>query len=179
MVSITLDYILKGPCSVHFVFKIFSNIIMCINVTGYAICVWNPQHNSSDDIHPFFHSHDIIVLGEFIRIFHRFFRVTSLVLGEFMTTSPNGNIFRVTGPLCGNSPVTGEFPSERPVTRSFDVFFDLRLINYWVNNREAGDLRRYRAHYDAIVMLYACNPWRVYIKRIANMVIPQRFCIKP
>ena len=30
--------------------------------------------------------------------------------------------------LCaGNSPVNGEFPSQRPVTRSFDVFFDLRL----------------------------------------------------
>ena len=30
--------------------------------------------------------------------------------------------------LCeGNSPVTGEFPSQRPVTRSFDVFFDLYL----------------------------------------------------
>ena len=30
--------------------------------------------------------------------------------------------------LCvGNSPVSGEFPSQRPVTRSFDVFFDLRL----------------------------------------------------
>ena len=27
----------------------------------------------------------------------------------------------------GNSPVAGEFPSQRPVTRSFDVFFDLRL----------------------------------------------------
>ena len=26
-----------------------------------------------------------------------------------------------------NSPVTGEFPSQRPVTRSFDVFYDLRL----------------------------------------------------
>ena len=30
--------------------------------------------------------------------------------------------------LCvGNSPVPGEFPAQRPVTRSFDVFFDLRL----------------------------------------------------
>ena len=30
--------------------------------------------------------------------------------------------------LCaGISPVTGEFPSQRPVTRSFDIFFDLRL----------------------------------------------------
>ena len=27
----------------------------------------------------------------------------------------------------GNSPVTGEFPAQRPVTRSFDVFFDMRL----------------------------------------------------
>ena len=26
-----------------------------------------------------------------------------------------------------NSPVTGEFPAQRPVTRSFDIFFDLRL----------------------------------------------------
>ena len=25
----------------------------------------------------------------------------------------------------GNSPVTGEFPTQRPVTRSFDVYFDL------------------------------------------------------
>ena len=30
--------------------------------------------------------------------------------------------------LCaGNSPVTGEFSAQRPVTQSFDVFFDLRL----------------------------------------------------
>ena len=27
----------------------------------------------------------------------------------------------------GNSPVTGEFPAQRPVMRSFDVLFDLRL----------------------------------------------------
>ena len=31
--------------------------------------------------------------------------------------------------ICGgNSPVNGEFPAQRPMTRSFDVFFDLRLI---------------------------------------------------
>ena len=36
--------------------------------------------------------------------------------------------FSVLLPLCaGNSPVTCEFPSQRPVTRSFDVFFDLPL----------------------------------------------------
>ena len=42
-----------------------------------------------------------------------------------MMTSSNGNIFRVTDHLGGE--VTGEFPAQRPVTRSFDVFFDLRL----------------------------------------------------
>ena len=52
----------------------------------------------------------------------------------------------------GNSPVTGEFPAQRPVTRGFHVFFDLRQNNGWVNNGEAGDLRRHRAHYDVIVM---------------------------
>ena len=52
-----------------------------------------------------------------------------------------------------NSPVPGEFPTQRPVTRSFDVFFDLRLNNGWVNNCDAGDLRRYRSHYDVTVMI--------------------------
>ena len=45
----------------------------------------------------------------------------------FMITSSNGSIFRVTGLCAGNSPVTGEFPALRPVTRSFDVLFDMRL----------------------------------------------------
>ena len=46
-------------------------------------------------------------------------------------TSSNGNIFRVTGPLCG------EFTG-----------------HWWIplTNRKAGDLRRHRAHYDDIVM---------------------------
>ena len=52
-----------------------------------------------------------------------------------------------------NSPVTGEFPSQRPVTRSFDVFlWYAAWINNWVNNREVGDLRQPRAHYDVTVM---------------------------
>ena len=38
------------------------------------------------------------------------------------------NTFSALLALCeGNSPVTGEFPSQRPVTRSFDVFSDLGL----------------------------------------------------
>ena len=42
-------------------------------------------------------------------------------------TSSNGNILRVTGPLCGEFTAPSEFPAQRPVTRSFDVFFDPRL----------------------------------------------------
>ena len=49
-----------------------------------------------------------------------------------------------------NEPVPGEFPAQRPVTRSFDVFFDLGLNK---RLREAGDLRRYRVHYDVTVMI--------------------------
>ena len=71
-----------------------------------------------------------------------------------MMTSSNGNIFRVTGPLCWEVTGPGEFPTKAPVTRSFDVFFDLRLNKDWVNNREAGDLRLHRDHYDVHVMFY-------------------------
>ena len=40
--------------------------------------------------------------------------------------------------LCaGNSPVSGEFPTQRPVTRSFDVFFDLR-VNKRLSNHSWG-----------------------------------------
>ena len=52
----------------------------------------------------------------------------------------------------GNSPVPGEFPTQRPVTQSFDVICTRINCNSWVNNREAGDLRCHRAHYDVIVM---------------------------
>ena len=54
-----------------------------------------------------------------------------------MMTSSNGTIFRVTGPLCGEFTGPGEFPAPRPVTRSFDVFFDLRL-NKWLSKQPWG-----------------------------------------
>ena len=52
-----------------------------------------------------------------------------------------------------NAPVTGEVPSQRPVTRSFDVFFDLCLNKRFSKPDDfAGDLRRHRTHYDVAVM---------------------------
>ena len=50
-----------------------------------------------------------------------------------MMTPSNGNIFRVMALRA----VTGEFPPQRPVTRNFDVFFDLRL-NKRLNKQSWG-----------------------------------------
>ena len=44
-----------------------------------------------------------------------------------MMTSSNGSIFRVTAHLCGEFTGPRWFPAQRPVTRSFVDFFDLRL----------------------------------------------------
>ena len=79
-------------------------------------------------------------------------------------TSSNGNIFRVTGPLCGEFTGPGEFPTQRPVTRSFDVFFDLRL-----NKRLSKQARGWWfempsfGHYDVNVMmeLKSLHNWTV------------------
>ena len=74
-----------------------------------------------------------------------------------MMTSSNGNIFRATGPMCG------EFTGHRwiPCTKSSDTelwfFFDLCLNKAWVNNRETGDLRRHPDHYDIIVMSHVLS----------------------
>ena len=85
------------------------------------------------------------------------------VLGVlYKMTSSNGNIFRVTGPLWGEFTGPGEFPTQRPVTRSFDVSLICVWINGWVNNREAGDLRRHRGYYDVNVMFCTYSHWVIY-----------------
>ena len=70
-----------------------------------------------------------------------------------MMTSSNGNIFRVTGPLCGEFTGPGEFPTQRPVTRSYDVFFDLRLNKQLSKQSWGWWLRHHQAHYDVIVII--------------------------
>ena len=69
----------------------------------------------------------------------------------YMMTSSNGSIFRVTGHLCW------EFigPRHKGQWRGALMFSLICFwINGWINNREAGDLRRYRAHYDVTVMIF-------------------------
>ena len=78
-------------------------------------------------------------------------------------TSSNGNIYRVTGPLCGEFNGPGEFPAQRPVTRSFDVFFDLRLIK-WLSKEpwgwwfETPSLSLW-CHCNALWTRYLCCIW--------------------
>ena len=75
-----------------------------------------------------------------------------------MMTSSNGNIFRVTGPVPVNSPHKGQWRGA--------LMFSLicAWLNRWVNNGEAGDLRRYCGHYDVVVM---CNQFAWCNKNIA------------
>ena len=93
-----------------------------------------------------------------------------------MMTSSNGNIFLVTGPLFGEFIGRGEFPTQRSVTRSFDVFFDLRLNKqlskqpwgWWLETpswslwRQCNELSRsvvvQRDNHLSICPIWAC-PW--------------------
>ena len=70
-----------------------------------------------------------------------------------------------------NSPVPGDFPTQRPVTRSLMFSLICVWINGWAN-REAGDLRPYRAHYDVTVMDFE------YFKEICT-IISINHCICP
>ena len=92
-----------------------------------------------------------------------------------MMTSSNRNIFRVTGHCAGNSPVPGEFPTQRPVTRSFDVFFHLRLNKrlskqwwgWWFEtpsrplwrHRNVGILSEWRIQWNHYIHQQLCNGW--------------------
>ena len=78
--------------------------------------------------------------------------VFDISISEYMMTSPDGNIFRVTEPLWGNPSVIGGFPSQRPVTQSFNFFLWSARTSGWANTRDADDLRRHCAHYDVTVM---------------------------
>ena len=98
-------------------------------------------------------------------------------------TSSNGNIFRVTGPLCGEFTGPGEFPAQRPVTRSFDVFFDLRLNKRlskhawgWWFETPAWSLWRHRN----VLWQFVAFMWHIFLikhKHVSKMYInSSRWC---
>ena len=68
--------------------------------------------------------------------------------------------------------VTSGFPSQRPVTRSPDVFFDEPLNKRWSKQAKRRCMRRHRAHYDVIVMP---NGTSSHIR--AGMNVPKGFYV--
>ena len=67
----------------------------------------------------------------------------------------------------GDSPVMGEFPSQRSVMRSFDIFFDLRPNNDW----DVGNLRRHLPHHDVTIMTVWGMHLSAYAKRVSVNII--------
>ena len=58
---------------------------------------------------------------------HMLFNVTTHQRRSLWWRHQMDTFFALLTIYAGNSPVPGEFPTQRPAKRSFDVFFDLRL----------------------------------------------------
>ena len=70
------------------------------------------------------------ILMWFIQYDHNF--ITSKELNHSSWWRHHMETFSALMTICaGNSPVPGEFPTQRPVTRSFDVYFDLLSKQSW------------------------------------------------
>ena len=92
--------------------------------------------------------------------------------GRVVMTSWNGNIFHIMGPLCGDFTGNRWIPIKKGQWRRALMFSLISAwINGWVNNREAGDLRRNRSHYDVTVMVvYKIKHTPSSCHSIVNMV---------
>ena len=90
-----------------------------------------------------------------------------------MMTSPNGSIFRVTGPLSGESTGPRWIPRTKASDRALMFSLICTWINGWINNREAGDLRCLRAHYDVFRSAMANDYWVTSMWIKTCMISPQ------
>ena len=100
--------------------------------------------------------------------YSKYQNIFALVCTVFMMMSSNGNIFHVTG----QSPHKGQWRGA--------LMFPLICvwINSWENNREAGDLRCCRAHYDVTVMLWKTRTCLWYLVKTTavdgiDIVLPE------
>ena len=98
----------------------------------------------------------------------------------------------------GNTPGTVKFPAQMASNAASDASEDqwrgalmfpfiCVWINGWVNNREVGDLRRYRGHYDVTVMFtnnYWLNSSRanhkcICLSKLVCIMVCRLFGVKP
>ena len=71
----------------------------------------------------------------------------------------------------GNSPAPVNFPHKGQWRGALMFALICVWINAWVNNRKAGDLRRYCAHYDVIVMTTFGHWWhRTGISKLQSRI---------
>ena len=105
--------------------------------------VWGPYSNSVPAINTLNKMADIVQTSflkliyaydnccTFIAISSKFFEISSLRCNKQSSFHDDVINWKNNSALlafcAGNSPVPGEFPAQRPVTRSFDVFVDLQL----------------------------------------------------
>ena len=57
----------------------------------------------------------------------------------------------------GNSPVTGEFPTQRQWRGALMFSLICAWTNVWVNNRDVSDLRRHHADHDVTIMYQSAS----------------------
>ena len=67
----------------------------------------------------------------------------------------------------GNSPVTSEFPAQRPVTRSFEVFFDLHLNNRF---RSCSGIDKELSHVNNTYSITIQILWKILFTKISLLV---------
>ena len=126
----------------------------CIVYTSYTfvsyhrwvwrLCLFTPLTTFTTSVRNFWYHMTLVyeyIDSRFQMHFFKFHNNTEIrngsILGNIMVTSSNGNIFRITGHLCG------EFTGRRWISRTkasdaeFDVFFDLHL-NKWLSNQWGG-----------------------------------------
>ena len=101
---------------------------------------------------------------------------------QAMMTSSNGNIVRVTGPLCGEFTGHRWIPGVKGQWRRalmFSLFW--AWTNGWVNNREAGDLRHHRAIVMKWYITYKIQGVKRYrqMNQIYKLLRPKRWkCVE-
>ena len=104
--------------------------------------------------------------------------------GSSMMTWSDGNIFRVTGPLWGGihwSLVNSPHKDQGVGALMFSLICS--WTNGWVNNRDAGDVRRHCAYYGVslfkltIFVLFDLEVWRMTLKNNRAPMPHQALCM--
>ena len=107
-----------------------------------------------NDVATSFWRNDYVIITSCVRRADvRSTRPDACAANQTIMTPSNGNLSALLALWAGNSPATGEGETKASADAELWCFlWSASWINVWVNNCEAGDLRRHRAHYDVTVI---------------------------